>query len=79
MLYQINPNGSIGFQGPLLVMNWLRFIKIKGRKIRGKVIFNMKNIRAALVKEKVPHVADFLEQQKIKKIIVAESDCQKKN
>lgn len=73
MYYKIN--GSVGFQGPPLVMSWLRLVVIKGQNIGGKIKFAIVDIRAALTKQKVPHVADFLEKEKIHELTVEEVDC----
>lgn len=74
-MYQIKGN-PIGLHFPPLVAAWLKRIKAKGEKTKDIIVFKVASLRESLTKERVPHVADFLEENKVEEIAVLADECE---
>ena len=75
MIYKVKA-APIGVSYPPFVTNWLLLLVANGEKVGNKIIFKVEEIKSFFQKEKVPHVADFLEENKVTTIEYAESDCE---
>lgn len=57
---------------PPIVVGWLKKIELKGEKVGSEILFTFEEVKSALQKQKVPHIADFIGNEDLR---YSEANC----